>query len=167
MNKVLATVFTVLIGSVIFLMGISLGVGAGKAVMMQREVKQVKLQNEIDGIYNLIEQSNETHAMILSSQYRIYHYIAGHKNDFPGCDECGLIKELEYRRQSLDRELADIASDIQRLDDGTPEHTALVDRVNALTVESDIVAQHVHNSTERAKAVSDFMKRRAAEKEKK
>ena len=163
-EKIMKYVLTVLLVLAIFMTGLSLGVGVGKAVALSRgtPTKFEKLQEEIDSIYSLIEGSNQTLMTVMGTQYRMYHYIAGHdfRQPVTGCDECGLIKELDYRRKVIDNELATLSRQVAEAESWT-DTEPLVDRINALTIEADIVAQHIHNSSERAKSVGDFMKHRA------
>ena len=94
------TLLAMLVMASIFVIGILIGVMSHSHMTANKNaVANVRIKEEIDGIYNLIAAGNDTKQQILGTQFRLYHYIAGHDKPIQGCDECGLIKELEYRKE--------------------------------------------------------------------
>lgn len=130
------------------------------------DCETMKLRTDVEAIYGLINSGNGTSYSIMDYQQRCYHYIAGHDFRHPvlGCPECGLIGQLEKRKNVLYSETVRISESLTASgEDNGPirdrdEHDRLVERLSAIQAELNEVEQHVHTSDARAIEVGKQMK---------
>jgi len=124
----------------------------------------MKLKEDIDAIYKLISDGHTTAYVTMDTEARIYHYIAGHdfRNPILNCPECGLIKELEKRKNELYNETVRIghilAPDEPSSEISRSEHDELVARLATIHAELSKVEQHIHAAGTRASELGKQMK---------
>ena len=110
------------------------------------------LRKDLDAIYELIAMNNNTQFMILDTEHRIMHYIAGHDHFVQGCPECGLIEQITVYRDKLNEETIKLNDFIV----ANPNDATVPDkvkRINEISGELDYATQKVLRSKDRSKVL--------------